>query len=167
MLFLQVCRQSWSKEMRESVCSCNQTWAKSQWKPESKVWEGVSEWELSVRAQHPPFGLYLKGEWPGTTARSWRQRLLAVGKRWQGVANRWGRPTQGFGRPPMWALWLTARAQVLPNGNKLWTLGCRAKLCLERSSKVFFKGFQCSENIFGFFVKTEKVLENSNIFGFQ
>jgi hypothetical protein len=47
-----------------------------------RIWERVSEWELSVRAQHPPLGLYLKGEWPGTVGRSQAQRLVTVGKGW-------------------------------------------------------------------------------------
>ena len=66
----------------ERVCSCNQTWAKIQWKLESKVWEGVSEWELSVRAQNSPLGLYLKGEWPGTIGRDQPQQLVTVGEGW-------------------------------------------------------------------------------------
>ena len=64
-----------------------------------RVWEGVSEWELSVRAQHPSLGLYLKREWPGTVGRSWAQRLVAVGECWQWAVERWGRPTQWFSRP--------------------------------------------------------------------
>ena len=53
----------------------------------------MSECELSVRAQHPPLGLYLKGEWPGRTAWSWSQWLLAVGKDGRELL------TGGVGRP--------------------------------------------------------------------
>ena len=93
---------SCSKEMRERGLLKSNLEQKSNENPRAKferVWEGVSEWELSVRAQNSLLGLYLKREWPGTVGRSWAQRLVAVGKSWKSVVGRWGRPTQWLGRP--------------------------------------------------------------------
>ena len=130
----------------ERECSCNQTWAKIQWKLESNVWEGVSEWELSVTAQHPLLGLYLKREWPGTTATS-RWKKMA-GSRYQvGPADPRVRPA------PLWAHWLTARDQGLPNGYKFWNFGFLAKLCFDKMFKFTFQRIFMLGNSFGFFCK--------------
>ena len=157
MLFLQVCRQSYSKEIREREFFCNQTWAKIQWKPESKVWESLrgSEWmrvecESSTPTYRPLFKERMAGHrWEelGTTASNRWIRLTA--SRWKvGSADTVVRPAL------LWALWLTARAQVLSNGNKLWTLGCQAKLCLERfSNKYFSKDFNAQKIFLDFFKK--------------
>ena len=152
MLFLQVYKQSCSKEMRESVflqSNLSQNPMKTREQSlRGSEWMRV-EWESSTPTSQPLFKERMAGHhWEelGTTASS-RWQKLEVDRCQVGSADPGVRPA------PLWALWLTARAQVLPNGNKLWTLGCQAKLCLERFSKVFFfKGFQCLENIFGFFL---------------
>ena len=154
MLFLQVCRQSCSKEIRERVCSCNQTWAKSNENLRAKferVLRG-SEWmrvecESSTPTPRPLFKGRMAGhhweELGTTTSSHWRK--LTESRCQVGSADPGVRPA------PLWAHWLTARAQVLPNGNKLWTLWCRAKLCLERFSKDFN-----AQKIFLFFYKNRK-----------
>ena len=72
---------SCGKEMRERGLLNSNLEQKSNENPRAKferVWERVSEWELSVRAQNSLLGLYLKGEWPSTVGRGFgaRQTLL-------------------------------------------------------------------------------------------
>ena len=74
---------SCSKEMREWGLLKSNLEQKSNENPRAKferVWEGVSEWELSVRAQHPLLGLYLKSRSTGTTARRWIWKLGCLPK---------------------------------------------------------------------------------------
>ena len=154
---------SCSKEMRERGLLKSNLEQKSNENPRPKferVWEGVSEWELSVRAQNPLFGLYLKGECPGTTARSCTQCSLAVGKSWQRAVARWGRPTLGFGRPPCGPTgW-----QPGPRGSltaiSFEILGARSNFASKDVQNYFSKDFH-ARKYFLIFVKNKKVLEKS------
>ena len=152
---------SCSKEMRERRLLKSNLEQKSNENPKAKferVWEGVSEWEFSVRAQNSPLGLYLKSSSPGTTARRWTQRSLAIGKRWQGAIARWGRPTLGFGRQPCGPTgW-----QPGPRGSltaiSFEILGARPIFALKDVQNYFSKDFH-AQIFFGFLWKEEKVLE--------
>ena len=138
---------SCSKEMRERSLEFK-SWAKIQWKPESKVWESLreSEWmrvecESSTPIPRPLFKGRMAGhrwEKPGTTASDRWKRLgpLAVGR---GPADARVRPNH------RWATLLIARAHCPSNGQKLLKLCCRPNFASKRCSNLFFKGFSCSE----------------------
>ena len=137
------------------------SWAKIQWKPESKVWESLrgSEWmrvecESLKLTPRPLFKERLAGhrwEKPSTTASDRWKRLgpLAVGR---------GRPTLGFGRtlggPPYW--------QPGPTG--LLTVICflnfgAGQTLLQNDVQIYFPKDFNAPKYFWIFVKTKKVLE--------
>ena len=138
---------SCSKEMRERSLEFK-SWAKIQWKPESKVWESLrgSEWmrvecESSKLTPRPLFKERLAGhhwEKPGTTASDRWKKLwpLAVGR---GPADPRVWPNH------RWATLLTARAHCPSNSKKLFELWCRPNFASKRCSNLFFKGLSCSE----------------------
>ena len=126
----------------------------------------LSQNPMKTREQSLRGSEWMTIEWESSTPTSWPLFIERMaGHRWEELgttaSSHWRKLTAshfqvesadlGVLPAPLWAHWLTARAQVLPNGNKLWTLGCRAKLCLERFSKDFN-----AQKIFLFFYKNRK-----------
>ena len=152
---------SCSKEKREKEreVSWIQTLSKNPMKTREQslreFWERVSEWELSVRAQNSPLGLYLKGECLGTMARSSTQWSLAVGERWHGAIARWGRPTLGFDRPPWGAPGWHPWPRCSPTALCFEELGARPNFVSKDVQNYFSKDFNALK-YFWIFVKTKK-----------
>ena len=124
------------------------SWAKIQWKPESKVWENLREceWmrvecESSKLTPQPLFKERMAGycwERPGSMASDRWKKLgpLAVGR---GPAEPRVPPN------PRWVPLLTAKAHCPSNGHKLFKLWCRPNFASKRCSNLFSKGFSCSK----------------------
>ena len=99
------------------------------------------ECESSKLTPRPLFKGRISGhrrERPGSTASDRWKRLgpLAVGR---GPANPRVRPN------PRWPTLPTARAHCPSNGHLLFKLWCWPNFASRRCSKLFFKGFYCSE----------------------
>jgi len=157
MLFLQVCRQSYSKEMRErdflqSNLSQNprKTRAKNVRGSESEE----SEHESSSPLSRPLFKGNLANapeEKPGTTV---IEPLEEVG-----LKSRWpwfGWPVGSAG--PKVGPWCPPLARCFLNGYKLWNSGACSEVCSKRCSNYFPKDFE-TQKIFLVFLWKGKVLE--------
>jgi len=155
-LFPKACGFSCSKGMRERG-SWNQTWAKFQWKTESKVLqESVrgSEWEKwSVSETQPSRPQFIE-----------LRLQTVVASHTTTASSCWRRPaacsSQVGSADPLWARWLTGRAHMLPTVERFQCLGAGFKLCFERCSNKIFIGFYARE-IFCVFIKIEMRLEKS------
>ena len=138
--------KKWEREI-----SCNQTWAKIQWKPEQEC-ERECEWVCEhERAQHPSLGLYLKWTWCVHPRRASHNGQGAVA---DGVAqDRWpwvGRPQGG---PPGAPLWPDASSTVICLGNVL-----HVQSLLERDVQIIFQRILKLKKYFWYFYKKKKVL---------
>ena len=155
MLFLQVCKQSCSKKMRERVF-LQSNLSQNPMKTREQCLRG-SEWmrvecEGSTPTSRPLFKERMAGH-------RWEELGTTASSRWKKLAKdrcQVGSADPGVWPAPLWAHWPTARAHGFPNSYKFWNFGCPAKLCFERCSKLFFKEFSCSEIILDFCEKQKK-----------
>ena len=144
MFFLQVCRQSYSKEMRERVFLQSNLSQNPKETRAKNVRGSVSEC-VSMRELNTPLGPYLKRRWRVHQRRGKPQRLWSRWRRWgpgavgPGSADLWGRPPQGG--PPSAPFGL-----VLPQWLSSLKIWCTAKSLLDKVSKLFFpKDFKTQE----------------------
>ena len=128
---INLAAKNWERE-----CSCNQTWAKIQRKPEKECVRR-SESEGSEHESSSPLSrpLFKESGWVHPR-RSQAQRSGSRWRRWDpgAIGSGSGDPKVGPLVPPPLARWFL-------NGYKLWKYGVRPKVCSKRCPNYFSKEF--------------------------